>query len=164
MDLEDWLTRHHWIVANNPETDWQGLVEATGDKWVKEYVPQSGILFDYTRFSNLYRCPEFERADDPRKTQSTFNITRSILGRKWWVPQLDPDTPQDLADRSQMLGVMGAILSVSAIHAPGRLEMMVDESWKYNVGDGNGEYPRNGGAWMRSDAVWCTWSLACVRP
>ncbi|MBN1342161.1 MAG: hypothetical protein JXQ73_05750 [Phycisphaerae bacterium] len=32
--------------------------------------------------------------------------------------------------------------------------MMVDEHWKYNVADGNGEFPRNGGAWMRSDAVW----------
>jgi prepilin-type N-terminal cleavage/methylation domain-containing protein len=51
--------------------------------------PREGTLFSYTRFENLYRCPDFERIaigtigrNGWAKTQNTFNYTRSILGRK----------------------------------------------------------------------------------
>ncbi len=149
VDLEYWLTQEQWIVANNPESDWPSLI----DDWRDGYVPRSGLMFSYTRFENLYRCPEFERQNNGEKTQNVFNITRSILGRKWWVSHLDPDIPDDLRDHEQTLGVMGEILPLSSIHAPGKLEMMFDEHWKYHVADCYMEFERLGGAWQRSDPV-----------
>lgn len=154
VNAENWVTRNQWYVANNPEEDWPALIQGTGDTWMEGYVPRSGMLFPYTRFDSLYVCPEFQRQGDASKTQNTFNITRTILARKWWVPQLDPDTPADLAQRSQMLGVMGELLPLSSIFVPGKLEMMIDEHWKYHVGDCVPEFPRLGGAWMGSDPVW----------
>jgi len=154
VNAENWITRNQWEIANNPESDWPDAITAAGDTWSDGYVPQTGILFTYSRFENLYRCPDFEREAPGDKSQRAFNLTRSILGRKWWIPDLDPETPQELADRAQILGVMGKILPVSSIYAPSELEMVADESWKYHVGVCNGEYPRDGGAWMQSDPVW----------
>lgn len=155
VDAENWLTRNQWIIANTWEDDWPGQIEAAGDVWQAEYVPRTGTLFEYTRFARLYLCPEFERVTSPEKSQSVFNYSRSILARKWWVPELDgDDVPPDLAARAKLLGVMGDLLSLSSIFMPGKLELMIDEHWRYNIADADGAFPRMGGAWMRSEPVW----------
>ena len=99
----------------------------------------SGKLFPYTRFANLYRCPEFERIPNGTpgrqgrpKMQNTFNYTRTILGRKMLtslpIPGIsglpDPGAPDPLSP--------GPVMKLSAIYAPGGMFMMLDEQWDYH--------------------------------
>ncbi len=97
------LSEGEWYTENHPR------------------VPQSGTLFPYARFENLYKCPEFERVKDPLKRHSVFNYTRSILGRKA-VATSDPLNDRDIA---YFLG----IVKLSGPYNAASLPLMLDESW-----------------------------------
>lgn len=114
--LEDWISKDMDLIWLTHEDDWpSGL------------CPQSGSLFPYTRFADLYRCPEFERIGG--KTQSVFNYTRTLLGRKVIFPW-EPGGEQYY----RVLG-LGHILRPSEVHSPSEMFMLVDESWQFHVAD-----------------------------
>ena len=59
---ECWLAEPNALlaIARTNESEWPA--------WVS--VPTSGTLFAYSRFGLLYRCPEFDRINDPTKSQN----------------------------------------------------------------------------------------------
>jgi type II secretory pathway pseudopilin PulG len=109
-----------WCV-NHPELTWFSREE----DWPADVGVAYGSLFKYARFEDLYRCPEFQRAPEAEKAQSAFNYTRSVLGRKWYVGQVDPEAK----DASSPFGAPGPILQVSEIYSPAKMWMLVDEWW-----------------------------------
>ncbi len=116
----------------------------------KEAKVQNGTLYPYTRFANLYRCPEFERVNDPRKTQDVFNYSRSLLGRKFLTnlsAVRDPGADSTICP--------GFIMKTSGIHAPGAMYMMIDEQWDFHCA---GNYNDGGinnisGTWMAAETI-----------
>ncbi len=117
-------------IAYGSEENWPSSVK----------VPQSGLLFQYTRFENVYRCPEFERIRDPAKTHNAFNYTRAIWARRYrcqYEAQLDGISADAVGD------VQGPIMKPSKIHNCAQMAMLLDEQWDRHVAC-NGQYP--GGA------------------
>jgi len=99
-------------------------------------LPQSGDLFSYARFPDVYRCPEFERVSSEHKWQNAFNITRSIFGNK--------------ANRDEIGQFNRGLLKLSQVYASAELPMMVDESWFCSVA-----YPIDGDwVWGGIDPMW----------
>ncbi len=151
------------IIWFYEERQWPDLAATAGVTWKDGWVPRTGSLFDYARFENLYRCPEFERIKDSRKTQNVFNFSRSILGRKWILPpsvreESDYWEPEPL---TVSVGAPGPIMKLSQIHAPGKLMMMIDEWWNgcvarcdYALYDNhpNADYATGGP--MGTDPIW----------
>jgi len=125
---ETWLTQH-------PEQLWNGtLLE---EDWDAAGVgPKTGTLFKYTRFENLYRCPDFERA--PGKSQSSFNYARTILGRKWilggFICSFLRDDEEPEYHGSSDFGAVGPIVKMSQVFAPAEAVMMFDEWWARHIG------------------------------
>ncbi|MBN1346093.1 MAG: prepilin-type N-terminal cleavage/methylation domain-containing protein [Phycisphaerae bacterium] len=132
-----------WCVPNLPDIcyvpDWTALDPTP--------TSRDGSLFSYTRFENLYRCPEFERIavgqtgylGEP-KTQNVFNYTRSVLGRKLLSNVLDDDGADDEL-------CPGPTLKVSQAYAPAGLFMIIDEQWDFHCAgnyDGDGAIPFRG--------------------
>lgn len=119
---EDWITRDMDRMWTTEEQDWP-----------PGQCPQSGSLFPYTRFEPLYRCPEFERI--PNKTQTRFNLTRTLFGRRIVLPWE--------SGGSTFYGVMGIgdIVRPSAVYNTSALCMMIDESWEFHVA--NAAYYQN---------------------
>jgi prepilin-type N-terminal cleavage/methylation domain-containing protein len=114
-------------------------------------LPQSGRLFAYTRFAELYRCPEFERISDSRMMQHRFNYTRSLTGRRWRAPPMLGGN----ANNPLFGDFRGPVMKVSGVYAPSVLIMMVDEQWNRHVAadyqyssDPGDDFP------MRADPVW----------
>ena len=134
----------NWLVSL-PE-DWSS--EELRDRFYAAYesdwdqhgvdLPRSGTLFEYTRFEQLYRCPEFARVSHPEKTQSAFNYTRPEWCRKFRFPGGTPVStgipgfPQEGGWPPQG-DFKGDILRLSAVHAPARLMMVGDEQWDRHV-------------------------------
>ena len=118
---ETWVTQHPELLWNGtlPEEDW----DAAG------VGPKTGTLFKYTRFENLYRCPDFERI--PGKSQSSFNYARTVLGRKWIVGgdicMFLRDDPEPEYHGSSFFGAVGPIAKISQVYAPAEAIMMNDE-------------------------------------
>jgi len=151
------LAQHEqWLIPNL--TKWWFNVtwdDAIADQVQNPPYPdlKKGTLFPYTRFENLYRCPEFERKQG--KTQSLFNYTRSLLGRKLLLaiagdrgPGLDEITSYR----------PGQIMRPSAVYAPGQMYMMLDEQWDYHVGGPSDNYNSQPSQislplWMAADTV-----------
>ncbi len=145
-----------------PEEQWPDLVDAAGERWVDNWVPRTGSLFDYTRFERLYRCPEFERIRHEAKTQNVFNYSRSMLGRKWLLPpwvrqEAEYWEPEPLA---MSVGAPGPIMKLSQVYAPGKMMMLIDEWWNgciarcdYALND-NHPNPQATGGPMGTDPVW----------
>ncbi len=108
--LETWLAESTTMerIYLLPEEDWY----TEGDP----RLPESGGLYSYARFANLYRCPEFERVASPDKDQNAFNLTRNILGRK-----------VELANGFELH--YKGILKLSAVYNTAQMPMMVDEAW-----------------------------------
>jgi prepilin-type processing-associated H-X9-DG protein len=94
-----------------PEEDWY-----TADH---PRLPQSGDLYEYARFPDLYVCPEVERVRNVNKTQNAFSYTRNFLGRK-----MDVNALVSLFKKRYL-----KVLKVSDPYNPGALPMMVDEAW-----------------------------------
>lgn len=157
---ERWLTRNLF-----PETgDITRIVMCTNfDSLVgtpDEQRLETGNLFTYTRFTNLYRCPEFERnavggsggKTGATKTQNLFNYTRSVLGRKLLskMPPYfdDPGAEDDLHP--------GPIMKLGAVYAPSAMFMMLDEQWDFHVAgnyNGPGCLSSMSGMWMCADPI-----------
>ncbi len=146
------------------QEDWPALASAAGVNYSEEWVPRSGTLFNYARFTNLYRCPEFERVTNADKSQNAFNYTRSILGRKWILPPwlIKEDDWWEPESLTLQLGAPGHIMKPSQVHAPSNLTMLYDEWWKRNVaGDPmvvlTDSHPNKDlvtGAWMGCDTIY----------
>ncbi len=113
---EDWISKDMDQIWTTPEAGWPA-----------GKCPRSGTLFPYSRFESLYRCPEFERV--PNKTQSVFNYTRSLFGRRLILPW---EPGGDVYHR--VLGI-GHIMRPDEVYAPSRMFMLVDESWQFHVAD-----------------------------
>ncbi|MBN1345862.1 MAG: prepilin-type N-terminal cleavage/methylation domain-containing protein [Phycisphaerae bacterium] len=115
-------------------------------------IPRSGDLFAYTRFENIYRCPEFERIGDPSKEQNVFNYTRAAWGRKYRIPGVDPGATTRIEFLGWKLGDQGGpIMKPSMVYAPSALMMIVDEYWIRHVA---GSWPNNStNAWICCDPV-----------
>jgi len=120
---EAWLAEPNQmqVVLNhsNGEEDWN----AAGVR-----LPDSGVLFPYTRFPDLYRCPEFTRLNYSQMKHHRFNYTRSIGGRRWRAPP-----PRENGNHPAFGDFRGPILKPSTVYAPGALVMMVDEQWNRHV-------------------------------
>ncbi len=143
---EGWYwERETWCVPGFPdicyEPDWTALdpVPSTRD----------GSLFSYTRFENLYRCPEFERIPVGTasqvfagvvKTQNVFNYTRTVLGRKLVSTIVDDPLASDELDP-------GPVMKVSSIYNPAAMFMLLDEQWDFHCAgnyDDTGNLPLAG--------------------
>jgi prepilin-type N-terminal cleavage/methylation domain-containing protein len=105
------------VIAYGRQEDWSGPA-----------VPRNGTLFPYTRFESLYRCPEFERISDSRKTQNVFNYSRAIWARFLQLPP-EPGNP----DPEDFASLEGPIMKPSRIHNPAALMMVLDEQWDRHV-------------------------------
>jgi len=116
-------------------------------------TPREGTLYPYTRFENLYRCPEFERIpigtagrNGSAKTQNTFNYTRSILGRKLLSNVEGIDDPA--AEEADEPLWPGRIMKLSTIYAPAAMIMMLDEQWDFHCAGNYGDGGTLGYDWM----------------
>ncbi len=114
---ETWLASEEEleIIHDTFEADWDGLLGKPCQ------LPRSGDLFPYTRFENLYLCPEFERLNDSDKSQNRFNYTRAIWCRYWVLPY---ETGWD-----SYWGDIKHIMKPSQIHSPALVGMLIDEQW-----------------------------------
>jgi prepilin-type N-terminal cleavage/methylation domain-containing protein len=112
---ETWLAAASTMqrIYSIPQEDWY----TAGDP----KLPESGDLYTYTRYADLYRCPEFQRASNPNKDQNAFNYTRDILGRKFNVSDLANIRAEE-------------ILKLSQVYNSSQLPMMFDEAWNCYVG------------------------------
>ncbi len=97
-------------------------------------VPRNGTLYSYTRFDNVYRCPEFERIVSADKSHNAFNYTRPIWGRSY-RPQMEMvnDYGADPDDVSAWGDVSGPIVRPSQVHCPALLPLALDEQWNRHV-------------------------------
>jgi prepilin-type N-terminal cleavage/methylation domain-containing protein len=152
----DWAILETW-VTQKPDLLWNGTLPQ--DQWAQNGVGIStGTLFPYSRFENLYRCPDFERITDPLKSQSAFNYTRSILGRKWIMGPIAVGGPESDYWGRSYFGAPGPILRTSQVYAPSNHWMLLDEWWRLHVAAPMEEHapPRSelaGGGWSATDCV-----------
>jgi prepilin-type N-terminal cleavage/methylation domain-containing protein len=154
-----WKRLENWLMPDMMDY-W-----ATGQPWPDKATPRNGSLFPYTRFENLYRCPEFERAGNGQKSQEFFNYTRTLLGRKWFVPGEPEDAAGSAWADGSSFGSPGPIMRLSQIYAPGRLEMFYDERWDHHCAApitdfaptpgsaGKGALAGISGGWMCADPI-----------
>jgi len=117
-EQENWLLPtgpHGWVQTNawqKPQSEW--------DPYCKV---ENGKLFPYTRFANLYRCPEFERIQN--KDQEAFNYTRGATCRKVLSEYLhDPGASGAFSP--------GPMLKPSSIYAPAAMFMFLEEQWDFH--------------------------------
>ncbi len=146
-----WAAQEDWVLPRMPEC-W--MKEQTS--WPEESKVTNGSLFPYARYEELYRCPEFERVRDARKSQEVFNYTRSIVGRKilsrLWVGD---ETDDEIAP--------GPILRMSQPHAPAQLWMIMDEQWDYNCAAPLEQLRVANGPGLLGQEIWHFWQGAeCV--
>ena len=159
MSRLDWALAEDWLSPNFDQM-WHTLQE----DWPEGCGVRYGSLFSYARFENLYRCPDFERIAG--KSQSAFNYTRSVLGRRWIFGGEYGRGANGGVDEADYwggsdFGAPGPILKVSQAFAPARLNMLFDEWWEYHVGADPADHkpdpePGNGlisGCWMAIDCM-----------
>ncbi len=163
--LADWAFFEDWLMPNMPEywlshsADWPAYADV-----------RNGRLFNYARFESLYRCPEFERVRDSRKSQNVFNYTRLVLGRKWFHradPEGAPPSPYITSPESDnWCGQAGPIVKIGQVHAPSLLRMVMDEYWLRHCAAPVDEFQVAGGGllssaiheqWFAADCMFGTW-------
>ncbi len=155
MRFESWLIPgEYWVEPTRImyEPDWSLLPD--GGPTARE-----GTLFPYTRFENLYRCPDFERVSDPSKSQNVFNYTRTVLGRKA-LSALEPMKDEEAGGEPLH---PGHIMKLSAVYSPSALIMMLDEQWDFHCAAGGPRGERGGyeyggsvgisGMWMAGECM-----------
>ncbi len=146
MTLADWAYAEDWIMPQMPDY-W-----ATEETFWPEDVARlrNGSLFDYTRFETLYRCPEFERAAQGQKSQTAFNYSRSIGGRKLWLPDEPEGQPGSKwrAAYGGDFGAPGPIVKLSAVYAPARAWLLIDEYWRQHIAAPIDEFSPPDDAWV----------------
>jgi prepilin-type N-terminal cleavage/methylation domain-containing protein/prepilin-type processing-associated H-X9-DG protein len=148
--FEQWLIPNLTEVWLNP--DWTSLIGTPNEPKVER-----GILYPYTRFASMYRCPDFERVpagapgrNSSPKSQNVFNYSRSILGRRFLsnVPQI-----QDPSAESALWP--GPIVKLSAVYNTSGLFMMVDEQGDFHCAGNYNDGGANNiaGAWMAAETI-----------
>jgi len=142
---EDWIASEEDMpnVFFTEQADWDSLgVDC----------PRSGCLFPYTRFEQLYACPEFVRragngvaniSFDAFDTgdQRAFNYVRGAWCRK----------PNFQIEGGIRLEFDGPILTRSKVYSTGAAFLLLDEAWYANVGKG---VPSGPGQYLGADPVW----------
>jgi len=152
----EWAYLEDWLMPDMPDY-WMD----DEDLWPPDVAQlRNGRLFSYTRFENLYRCPEFERVGSSAKTQGRFNYTRTMLGRKWFDKAEVNSGEAAAYDTGSDFGAPGPILKLSQIYAPSQLHMMIDERWLRHVASPDKQQAGQGaiegalsGIWMASDCM-----------
>ncbi len=144
--LKRWET---WCV-NQPAETWF----LPQEEWPADVGVEHGSLFRYTRFADLYRCPEFQRISDQNRAQDAFNYTRTILGRKWYIRKHDPEAD----DFPSEFGAPGPIMKTSEIYSPGKMWMLLDEWYLRHCASPDnlfmmGREPTIPGGWMGNDCM-----------
>jgi hypothetical protein len=142
---EDWLAGKDQMpkVFLSNQEDWSSLGVD---------LPRSGSLFKYTRFPEVYACPDFIRRPENGlakftyygqavEGQRVFNYTRAA-----WCRRPTFDTSSGLR-----LEFDGPIMTVSKVYAPAQALMLMDEAWYANVGRGRRAEP---GSYRACDPVW----------
>jgi len=132
------------------------------DTWVANGVdlPRSGCLFTYTRFAEIYACPEFIRrpgndvsgiAIDAGTTgdQRAFNYTRGAWCRK--------PTAEFKDSTNWKLSWDGPIMTTSKVYASSLAPLLMDEAWYAHVGKGRTLSWE--GTYAAADPVWDLTSL-----
>jgi prepilin-type N-terminal cleavage/methylation domain-containing protein len=112
-------------------------------------IPRSGDMFQYTRFENLYRCPDFERIAEAE--QNVFNYTRSVWCRKYRPVWEGGEERLKLTEQIRIGDQAGPIMKPSMVFAPAALPMLEDEQWDRHIAGAwaNG----NPDAWICCDPV-----------
>jgi prepilin-type N-terminal cleavage/methylation domain-containing protein/prepilin-type processing-associated H-X9-DG protein len=130
LTLMQWASMEDWLMPN-PPSYW--LSEQVN--WPASAQVRNGSLFKYARFEGLYRCPEFERVTDSMKSQSVFNYTRTLIGRKWFHKK-EADRMGNYSSEwvtsqasDNWAGIGGPIVKTSQVYAPSQLHMIFDERW-----------------------------------
>lgn len=141
--LETWCLNQPDCTWSTPQEDWPADVSV-----------RNGSLFRYTRFENLYRCPEFEAVPSDARTQGAFNYTRTVLGRKWYVPQIDDEAKSS----PSAFGTAGPIMKISEVYSPAKMWMLMDEWWLRHCAAPVEESLMGGsgmitGGWMGTDCM-----------
>jgi len=116
------------------------------EQWDEPELLKTGTLFSYSRFENLYRCPDFER--QASSEQNVFNYTRAVWARFWKLAiefQIEGG-----ASESNWGDVRGPIMKTAQLHNPTRLPMLLDEHWERHVGTA-GNLGDNGSAYNAGD-------------
>ncbi len=124
ITVRQWKYFEDWLMPDMPDY-WATPQSA----WPAKAQIRNGSLFKYARFEALYRCPEFERVSDSRKSQNVFNYTRTLLGRKWYHrgdPEGSEGSPLFFGNWA---GAAGPIVKLSQVYAPSGLEIFFDERW-----------------------------------
>jgi prepilin-type N-terminal cleavage/methylation domain-containing protein/prepilin-type processing-associated H-X9-DG protein len=129
VNASGWLTGpENWLAEY---ADLNIMWDQADSAWPKNWA-RGGTLFSYTRFENLYRCPEFERIKNPDCMQNQFNYSRCILGRK---ARGDTTKISDGNSRTPYgIGFDGPIVKASQAYAPSKLPMVLDEDWYAYIG------------------------------
>jgi prepilin-type N-terminal cleavage/methylation domain-containing protein/prepilin-type processing-associated H-X9-DG protein len=146
--FEQWLIPN--LAGTGPDKLWLDMDWSQWEGTPKEARVDRGTLFPYTRYATLYRCPEFERISDTRKTQNVFNYSRGVLARKLLsnLPSInDPGADGPLCP--------GPILKLSSVYAPAAMYMLIDEQWDFHCA---GNYNDGGinnlsSAWMAAETI-----------
>jgi prepilin-type N-terminal cleavage/methylation domain-containing protein len=138
-----------WCV-NRPEETWYTAQE----EWPADVGVEFGSLFQYTRFDDVYVCPEFQRISGRDKAQNSFNYTRTILGRKWYVKGHDPEAE----NFGSAFGAPGPIMKTSEIHSPAKMWMLLDEWYLRHCASPENEMSTRPealitGGWMANDCM-----------
>jgi prepilin-type N-terminal cleavage/methylation domain-containing protein/prepilin-type processing-associated H-X9-DG protein len=156
---EAWfMNQENWLLPNM--ATW-----SLDDDWTDNTPPprlEDGTLFKYTRSTQIYRCPEFERTpvgtpsaqNGAIKSQNLFNYTRSILGRKILsnVPVIN--------DEGADAGLCpGPIMKVSNMYSPAGMFMMIDEQWDYHCAAGT-QYRKWGN--VVTSTPWNSMAADCI--
>ncbi len=153
----DWKRYENWLMPNMP--DYWLLPQAD---WPDHAEVRNGSLFSYTRFESLYRCPEFERIADPRKSQNAFNYTRTKLGRKWYHkndPEAQPGSPWYIGNWA---GNAGPVIRTNQVYAPSQLHMLFGERWDRHCAAAPQDFspPAPCGQGLLEGEIYGTWMAA----
>jgi prepilin-type N-terminal cleavage/methylation domain-containing protein len=153
ITVRQWGMWENWIMPDMPE--YWATEQST---WPAKAQLRNGSLYQYARFDTVYRCPEFERTAPGIKSQNVFNYCRSVVARKWFLP--DEPEAQSGSDYStgSMFGAPGPIVPMSSIYAPSDAWLLIEEQWNYHVGAPIDQFAPPAhtigtGGWMAADCM-----------
>jgi prepilin-type N-terminal cleavage/methylation domain-containing protein len=133
-----------WLAAGRTM---RGIFAAYEDAWYtganagNPRLPDSGDLYPYARFPDVYRCPEFQRITDPMKYHNAFNYTRNIMGRRFDIKFSRLPT--------EIWHVLD-IIRLSAVYIGAEMPLMIDEAWDcYAAWPAEGDW-----VWGQNDPLW----------
>ncbi len=152
ISIELWARWEDWIMPDMP--DYWGLAQ---EDWPDPHASvRNGSLYRYTRFDDMYRCPDFQRITG--KSQDTFNYCRSIAGRKYYLWDEAEGQPGSPWYSGSDFGACGPIVKISAVYAPSAAWILGEEKWDTHIAAGPAGFsPPTSvfvpGGWMASDCM-----------